>query len=160
MSVARIFSLLKKVGSRTRNQLYDATVPPKQLTSATSMELSAVVQKLNGLAPPSMAGSWDNVGLLVEPSAPLQVSRILLTNDLTEPVMAEAVEFGADMVYSYHPPIFTGMKRITQSTWKERIVVKCLENRIAVYSPHTAMDALSGGVNDWLLKPFGAHSFI
>lgn len=37
-------------------------------------------------------------------------------------------------------------------TWKERIVVRCLENQIALYSPHTSWDAVSGGVNDWLAK--------
>lgn len=36
------------------------------------------------------------------------------------------------------------------STWKERIVSQCLENRIALYSPHTAWDSVAGGVNDWL----------
>lgn len=36
------------------------------------------------------------------------------------------------------------------SNWKDRIVAKCLENNIAVYSPHTAWDAVDGGINDWL----------
>ncbi len=59
------------------------------------------------------------------------------------------------MILSYHPPIFVPMKRLTQSSWKERIVVRCAENRVAIYSPHTSYDAVQGGVNDWLLKPFG-----
>ena len=84
-----------------------------------------------------------------------QVRKLILTNDLTEPVLHEALNREVNMVLSYHPPIFAPLKRLTQSTWKERIVVQCLENRIAVYSPHTSFDALKGGVNDWLIEPFG-----
>ena len=118
------------------------------------MDLKTVVRKLNALAPTSLAGSWDNVGLLVEPTAPHQVSAILLTNDLTEPVMEEVIEKKINLVLSYHPPIFRPLKRLTHQSWKERIIVKCVENRVAVYSPHTSFDALKGGVNDWLISPF------
>ena len=121
---------------------------------ANTMELKTVIKKLNKLAPITLAGSWDNVGLLVEPSPPHNVGAILLTNDLTEPVMREAIEKKVDMILSYHPPIFSAFKRLTQKTWKERIIIQCIENRIAVYSPHTSYDAVLGGVNDWLIKPF------
>ncbi|ELT92382.1 hypothetical protein CAPTEDRAFT_2492 [Capitella teleta] len=123
------------------------------------MELKQVSRKLNQLAPTSLAGSWDNVGLLVEPSAPHQVKSIFLTNDLTLPVMHEAIEKKVDLILSYHPPIFRPLKRLTQSAWKEAIVVQCIENRIAVYSPHTSFDAVVGGVNDWLISPFFKASF-
>ena len=43
---------------------------------------------------------------------------------------------------------------ICQTNWKERIIAKCLVNKIAIYSPHTALDAIYGGINDWLLGPF------
>lgn len=54
------------------------------------------------------------------------------------------------MIISYHPPIFAPLKRITQKSWKERIVSICLENKIALYSPHTSWDSVTNGVNDWL----------
>jgi len=119
--------------------------------------LSSVVEEFTRLAPLSLAESWDNVGLLVEPSQPKTINKILLTNDLTESVMDEAIASSIDLIYSYHPPIFASLKRITTSSWKERIVGKCLENRIAVYSPHTSLDALKGGVNDWLAEAFGSQ---
>ena len=50
-----------------------------------------------------------------------QVRRILLTNDLTEPVLSEAVEEKVDMVVSYHPPLFRPLKRLTKGNWKERV---------------------------------------
>ncbi|NWS71029.1 NIF3L protein, partial [Crotophaga sulcirostris] len=120
------------------------------------MDLREVVSALNDFAPLSLAAGWDNVGLLVEPSPPHAVSTLLLTNDLTEEVMEEAVQKKADFILSYHPPIFTPLKRVTWSTWKERLVVRALEHRIGIYSPHTAYDALPRGVNNWLAKGLGA----
>ncbi|CAD5110888.1 DgyrCDS253 [Dimorphilus gyrociliatus] len=117
------------------------------------MKLCKVVAILENFAPLKLAGSWDNVGLLVEPSSHT-VKKMLLTNDLTKRVLEEAIETKSDMILSYHPPIFSPLKRLTQSSWKERIVIKCLENKIAVFSPHTSWDAIEGGVNDWLIKPF------
>ena len=92
---------------------------------------------MEGLAPASLAESWDNVGLLIEPSGskevdqcddrvsfatnPSQVRKVLLTNDLTEPVLMEAVEEKVDMVISYHPPLFRPLKRLTKGNWKERV---------------------------------------
>lgn len=122
------------------------------------MQLNEVVSRLQTYAPLSLAATWDNVGLLVEPSAPLQVSNLLLTNDLTQEVMEEALKVKANMIIAYHPPIFQPIKRLTQKTWKERLIVMCMENRIAVYSPHTTYDALCYGINDWLIAPFGITS--
>ncbi|XP_031970448.1 NIF3-like protein 1 isoform X4 [Corvus moneduloides] len=120
------------------------------------MNLRELVSALNDFASPALAESWDNVGLLVEPSPPHTVKTLFLTNDLTEEVMEEAVQKKADLVLSYHPPIFTPLKRVTWKTWKERLVVRALENRIGIYSPHTAYDAIPHGVNNWLTKGLGA----
>lgn len=119
------------------------------------MDLREVTNKLNEFAPLHLAEKWDNVGLLVEPSPPHSVKSILLTNDLTERVVQEAVDKKVNMVISYHPPIFVPLKRLTSKTFKERIIVKMIENRIAVYSPHTAFDAVKNGVNDWLASGLG-----
>ena len=84
---------------------------------------------------------------------------VFLTNDLTEPVLDEAVKASTDLIISYHPPLFRPFKRLTSKSWKERIAVKCIEERIALFSPHTSWDAVPGGINTWLLAPFGpGHS--
>ncbi|KAL7633162.1 UNVERIFIED_CONTAM: hypothetical protein RMT77_016532 [Armadillidium vulgare] len=124
-------------------------------TSKLAMQFSEVVNILNDFAPLSLAESWDNVGVLVEPPDIGPISKLMLTNDLTLAVMEEAESKGVDMILSYHPPIFKAMKSITTSHWKERIVGRCLAKRIAVYSPHTCYDAVKGGVNDWLVSAFG-----
>nr|XP_028607008.1 NIF3-like protein 1 isoform X1 [Podarcis muralis]XP_028607024.1 NIF3-like protein 1 isoform X1 [Podarcis muralis] len=126
------------------------------LTVRSFMDLKVLVSSLNDFASLSLAESWDNVGLLVEPSPPHSVHTLFLTNDLTEEVMEEALQKKADLILSYHPPIFQPLKRITWKTWKERLVIRALENRIGIYSPHTAYDAVPHGVNNWLAKGLGA----
>ncbi|KAM7153150.1 NIF3-like protein 1 [Macrochelys suwanniensis] len=126
------------------------------LPSRSFMDLKALVSSLNNFASLSLAESWDNVGLLVEPSPPHTVSTLFLTNDLTEEVMQEALQRKADLILSYHPPIFRALKRITWKTWKERLVIRALEHRVGIYSPHTAYDAIPHGVNNWLAKGLGA----
>jgi len=121
---------------------------------AKGIELKDVVNRLESYASSSLAENWDNVGLLVEPSSPHCVRRLFLTNDLTEDVLDEAIEKSANLILSYHPPIFSSIKRITQGGWKNRILIKAIENRIAIYSPHTSYDAVKGGVNDWLVSCF------
>uniref|UniRef100_A0A8C8VR97 NIF3-like protein 1 n=1 Tax=Pelusios castaneus TaxID=367368 RepID=A0A8C8VR97_9SAUR len=126
------------------------------LPSRCFMDLKALVSSLNDFASLSLAESWDNVGLLVEPSPPHTVSTLFLTNDLTEEVMEEALQRKADLILSYHPPIFHALKRITWKTWKERLVIRALEHRVGIYSPHTSYDAIPQGVNNWLAKGLGA----
>ncbi|XP_014283189.2 NIF3-like protein 1 [Halyomorpha halys] len=119
--------------------------------------LEGVLKELNKFADLSLAEKWDNVGLLIEPATPRPVNKILLTNDLTEVVMQESIEKDISLIISYHPPIFAPLKRVTQASWKERIVSRCLENKIAVFSPHTSWDAVYGGVNDWLAEAFSSY---
>ncbi|CAN8032876.1 unnamed protein product [Ixodes persulcatus] len=119
----------------------------------SSMDLCGVVKTLERMAPLRLAAPWDNVGLLVEPSS-CRVRTVLLTNDLVPEVVDEAVSLGADLIVSYHPPIFAPLKALRQNSWKERVLVRCIERQIAVFSPHTSWDAIRGGVNDWLASCF------
>ncbi len=115
--------------------------------------IADLVRCLERLAPPALAEPWDNTGLLLgDASRPLpQGAGVLLCIDLTEAVAAEALSTGAAAVVAYHPPIFDGLKRLTSATPRERALLRLAEAGITVYSPHTALDAVPGGVTDWLL---------
>lgn len=126
---------------------------------AVTAQLSEVLAVLERLAPLTFAEPWDNVGLLLEPvlvaeSPPLHSA--LLTIDLSDEVIAEAERLGAKLVIAYHPPIFQGLKRLRRSQPSESMVLRCVAAGIAVFSPHTALDAAPEGVNDWLTDAFGA----
>lgn len=122
------------------------------------MDLKTLVNRLEEFAPLKAAVDWDNVGLMVEPTDPLTVHKILLTNDLTEPVLDEAINNKVNMIVCYHPTIGVSkyLKRLTQIEWKQRQIVKCIENRIALFTPHTTWDSIDGGINDFILKSFDA----
>lgn len=109
------------------------------------MKLADVVAVLERVAPVALAEEWDNVGLLAgDPSAP--VARVLVTVDLTPAVVTEAAEAGADLVVAYHPPLFKAVRRIpADAPW-----AVATRRGIALYSPHTALDAARGGTNDVL----------
>lgn len=131
---------------------------PKLIIQKRNMELSSVVHELEKFAPPSLAEKWDNVGLLVESSKTGKVNAILLTNDLTDGVLTEAIEKKIDLIVSYHPPIFKPLKSLTCKNWKEKLIIKCIQSYISIYSPHTALDAVAKGVNDWLIQCFDMDS--
>ena len=110
---------------------------------------------LGRIAPLALAEPWDNVGLLVEPPRPRPLRRVLLAIDLTEAVLDEALAVEADCVVAYHPPLFNSLKRLTLSDPKQRILLRAVAAGLPLYSPHTALDAAPGGINDWLLEAFG-----
>ena len=120
--------------------------------------LSDVLSTLERLAPLSFAEPWDNVGLLLEPVPVPQAAPVacaLLTIDLSDEVVSEAEELGATLIIAYHPPIFQGLKRLRSSEPAERTVLRCAVRGVSIFSPHTALDAAPGGVNDWLLDALG-----
>lgn len=122
-----------------------------------SLTLGETLILLERLAPLRLAEEWDNVGLLLDGGNRLdrKVRRALLTIDLTEEVLAEAIAATAELIIAYHPPLFEAAKRLTRETERERVVVDVLRHQLAVYSPHTALDSVMGGVNDWLADAFG-----
>jgi len=119
------------------------------------MKLESVIQTLGQIAPLQLAEAWDNVGLLINPVRSKKVSRILLTIDLTEAVAEEAMAGRTDLIIAYHPILFRPAHRLDASNAYDRTVMKLVQKNIAVYSPHTALDAVIGGVNDWLADGLG-----
>ncbi len=119
------------------------------------MKLQTVIQNLKAIAPLQLAEEWDNVGLLINPLRPRNVKKILLTIDLTEAVADEAIAGKFDLIVAYHPILFRPANRLSADCAYDRTVMKLVQKNIAVYSPHTALDAVIGGVNDWLADGIG-----
>jgi dinuclear metal center YbgI/SA1388 family protein len=114
------------------------------------MQLSRIVEQLERIAPPALAESWDNVGLLVG-DANQNISRVMLTIDYTPAVAAEAKSLGCDLIVAYHPPIFHAIKRLTSPN----LIFDAVRRGVAIYSPHTALDSAKGGTNDMLADAIG-----
>ena len=112
--------------------------------------LKEAVSALQRIAPLDLAEEWDNAGLLLAPTRSRPVRRILLAIDATPHVVDEAVQRDVEMLVAYHPPWFFPVNRLTPDDDYSGRILRLIENRIAVYSPHTALDAAEEGVNDWL----------
>jgi len=109
------------------------------------MRLNDIIKKLEDIAPTSLAETWDNAGLLVgDPNQ--DISKIMLTIDYSPGVAEEARAGNFNLVVAYHPPIFQAIKRVTAGS----PVFDAIRRGIAIYSPHTALDAAEGGTNDML----------
>lgn len=116
------------------------------------MLVQDLVAAMEAIAPPSHAESWDKIGLLVGDRQRALSGPVVLAIDLTESVLSEAVEMGAGAIVSYHPPIFEPLNRVTNDTPRQRVVMRAIEQKIAIYSPHSALDAIPGGITDWLCE--------
>ncbi len=117
------------------------------------MKIGDIAAALERLLPKALAQSWDNVGLLVgDPRA--EARRVLVTIDTTAAVAAEARRLRTDLIVAYHPVIWDGLKRVT-ATGPTAVVYDLIRSGIAVYSIHTSLDAIAGGVNDALAECIG-----
>lgn len=115
--------------------------------------IAETLAALDAVAPLRLAASWDNTGLLLEGDR--AVETMLLTIDLSASVLREALKHDVDLVVAYHPPIFSGLKRLTRRHVQTATLLSLARQGVHVYSPHTALDAVAGGINDWLLEAFG-----
>jgi len=118
------------------------------------MKLHEIAEVLDQIAPPELAEGWDNVGLLAgDPQQ--QIKKVLLTIDLTAEVLAEAQAKKADLIIAYHPPIWESLKKIIAGRGPAPLIHQAIRANIAIYSPHTALDSVKGGINDLLAESVG-----
>lgn len=118
------------------------------------MKLSELTSYLESAVPAALQESYDNSGLQVGDPA-MEVTSALLTLDITEEVMDEASARGCNLVISHHPLIFGGLRKLTLSTQAERIVARAVRENIAVYSAHTNLDSVEGGVSWKMAEKLG-----
>lgn len=110
---------------------------------------------IDGIAPFDTQESWDNSGFLVG-DGEREVKRVLVALDVTEPVLNEAAEKGANLIISHHPIIFGALKEFHPKS----IAFLAVEKGIAVISAHTCLDIADGGVNDCLAEALGLENTV
>ena len=122
------------------------------------MILQDIINIIESVAPLSYQESWDNSGLQVG-DRNAEIHAALLTVDVTESIVNEAISLGCDLIISHHPLIFKGIKHLTGSTPQERCVEKAIKNGIAIYSSHTSMDAYLYGVSGRMAEKLGMYDY-
>ncbi len=121
------------------------------------MLVSDIIKILEEFAPLSLQESYDNSGLLIG-SKNSTISGILLTIDITEDVVNEAIENNCNLIISHHPLIFKPIKRIINANETERCIVKLIKNDISVYAAHTNFDNVIEGVNAKIADKLGLRN--
>jgi len=112
-------------------------------------KMSEVIKVIEDFAPPKIAAAWDNVGLLLGRTE-RDVAKVLLGLDVTDELVAEAIEGGYQAIITHHPLMRDGLKAINDATPFGRRLLTLAEHKISVYSAHTNLDFCTGGVNDQL----------
>ena len=121
------------------------------------MQIKDIIRFLEEWAPPSLQESYDNSGLIIGDHSS-NTSSVLITLDVTEKVLDEAVQSKCDLIIAHHPLIFSGIKRIGTNHWLERCIRKAIKHDISIYAIHTNLDNVVTGVNHKIADRIGLQN--
>ena len=118
------------------------------------MKLLDFCEKMEAIAPKTLALDFDNVGLLIGPDH-TEIRKVLVALDLTVPVAQEAIEGRYDLVLTHHPIFWDPLRHISPTEHDTAAAYLLMRNGIGHFAAHTNFDACAGGVNDTLADLFG-----
>lgn len=118
------------------------------------MTIKDVTNFLEEIAPLNQAEDFDNVGLLIGDETK-KITGALVTLDTLEETVDEAISKNCNLIISFHPIIFSGLKKINGNTYVERVVLKAIQHNIAIYATHTALDNSKVGVSAKMCEVLG-----
>ncbi len=121
------------------------------------MTIKDITTCIEEIAPLNYAEGFDNVGLLVG-DFKTEVSGVLVTLDTLENIVDEAIEKKCNLIVSFHPIIFSGLKKLNGKNYVERVIIKAIKNNIAIYAMHTALDNSFQGVNSKICEILGLRN--
>ena len=122
------------------------------------MILQSIIDIIESVAPTKWAENWDNSGLQVGDSR-ADIKAALLTTDVTETVVNEAIELGCNLIISHHPLLFNPLHSVTGKSNSERCLAACIKHDIAVYSAHTTIDKYVHGVSGRMAQKMGIKDY-
>lgn len=121
--------------------------------------LRQVIAGLDAAYPPRLAEPWDAVGLVCgDPDDPVRSALVCV--DVTDGVVGEALESGADLIVAHHPLLMRGVDSVAADTAKGRLIHQLIRGGCALYSAHTNADKVRGGVSDALADVLGVRDTV
>ncbi len=118
------------------------------------MKIKDIAACIEEIAPLNYAEDFDNVGLLVG-DFNTEVTGVLVTLDTLETVVDEAIENNCNLIVSFHPILFSALKKLNGKNYVERAVIKAIKNNISIYAMHTALDNSFEGVSAKICEMLG-----
>lgn len=116
--------------------------------------IAEIVRFLEEFAPPDIAEDWDNVGLLLGDGT-LAARRVMTCLTVTEDTVDEAIEEQVNLVVAHHPLPFQPLRRLTTDSRDGALLWRLAGAKVSVYSPHTAFDSATAGINARLAAGLG-----
>lgn len=117
-------------------------------------EASQIIKIMNSIAPQYLKLGYDKVGLQVGGGS-FSVKRIMVTLEITDSVIREAIDNRADLIVSHHPLIFKSLDRVVGDDFVGRAVMSLIRSGISVLVAHTNLDRAANGVNEVLGRALG-----
>lgn len=120
-----------------------------------AMKVKDISALIESIAPLQFQENYDNAGLIVgHPDD--EITGVMLSLDVTEQVIDEAVRNNCNLVLAHHPIVFNGLKRLNGSNYVERTVIQAIKKGVAIYAAHTNLDnVLMNGVNQKFASKLG-----
>ena len=87
------------------------------------------------------------------------IQSVLLTTDVTEAVVNEAITLGCQLIVSHHPLLYRGLKQVCGQTPQARVVETAIRHNIAIYSAHTSLDGVLNGISGRLAEKLGVQNY-
>ena len=119
------------------------------------MKIKDILGALEEFAPLALQDGYDNAGLQIGLAEDAEATGVLLSLDVTEEVVNEAILRGCNLIVSHHPLMFRPVSSFAGKTYVERAILKAIKNDIAVYAAHTNLDVAYGGVNFKIAEKLG-----
>lgn len=121
------------------------------------MLVKDLVNMMDEIAPFALAEEYDNVGLLVGDET-AEVKGVLVALDVTEAVLEEMKETGANVLIAHHPLMFSPIQQILETNYEGGLMMKMIRQNIHFIAAHTNFDAAPKGTNDALVQLFGLET--
>jgi dinuclear metal center YbgI/SA1388 family protein len=116
-----------------------------------------IIQLFEEFSPKYLAESGDPIGLQLG-KLNQKIENVMITLDVLENVVDEAIENNVNLIIAHHPPLFRPLKSIQTDNAQGRMIEKLIKHDIAVYAAHTNLDVAQGGVNDLLAEKLQLHN--
>lgn len=121
------------------------------------MKIKELIHAINEEAPLFYQESYDNSGLQIG-NPENEVERALLTLDVTESTIQEAIDLKCKLIIAHHPVLFRPLKSLSGKNSIERIIIKAIQNDITIFAAHTNLDNMPDGVNLKIAEKLGIQN--
>ncbi len=118
------------------------------------MNLFDFVRHIEAILPPQTAMKGDRIGLQLQ-SGRTDVTTVLVTMEVTDAIVQEAIEQNIDCILSFHPLIFAPLTALVEQERVGRLCSRLIQHSIALVVAHTNFDAFPEGTSTLFARHLG-----